>query len=527
MLDQKLMTIFDEGYYYLTLQNANNNEPNVGISQWPYFICSLTNDNILTNILNLRYLRYGFRIFTFIVFALLAGFTFINKKNRKEFPVFFIIVSAMAFFSMGDMIITYNYLQEFNLLMIAVFCLLSYRLRKPFWLILSGFFSFISMLIILPSGLLVSLASITLLILLYQKNIKKIFNSVLFFVVGFFLSAVFVHVFIVDIQTIYQNMYTGTASLLNANRGYGPIDHVFRLLFYFRDFFIQISLILGLYAFSYIITKKTKPFLGWLLFAVGILVFIYYVKKPAFNISTLWAFPIVLYVLQFLNINDLSFSSIRKMNFENVLINTFLFILPLISVFGTNTPYASKMIVFILPWSLLLFNIYLVNNISVNYKTIVMTVLVIPFLMVAKNIDLQNDYSYRLQVDGPASDIYLNHNQYQYFNKVDSLFNAYNFHKNQDYVFATTFDHMTIVTFKAKALEIFQLPEDFLQYRNKEMLPGPKFIFMTEYDKKMLSDEFKKLDWGFPEKYDQYFIGTPDPEAIWKTERWLYCKKNN
>ena len=527
MLDKKLMTIFDEGYYYLTLQKANNNEPNVGISQWPYFISSLTNDNFLSDILNLRYLRYGFRIFTFIVFALLTGFTFLDKKNRKEFPVFFTIVSAMSFFSIGDMIITSNYLQEFNLLMIAVFCLLSYRVQKSYWLILSGFFSFISLLIIPPSGLLVSLACIVLLILLYRKNTKMIFNSVLFYVVGFILSAAFVHVFIVDIQTIYQNIYIGTKYLMNANRGYGLIDHMIRLLFYFRDFFIQTSLILGLYAFSYVVTRKIKPFLGWLLFAIGMLVFIYYAKKPAFNISTLWAFPIVLYVLQFLNTNDLSISSIKKMNIENVFINTFLFLLPLISVIGTNTPYASKMIVFILPWSLLLFNLYLTNNKSVNYKTIVMTVLAIPFLMVVKNFELKNDYSYKLPVDGPASRMYLNHNQYQYFMKIDSLFNAYNFHKNQDYVFATTFDHMTIVTFQAKALETFQLPEDYLQYRKKEMLPSPKFIFMTEYDKQMLSDEFKKRDWGFPEKYDQYFIGTPDPEAIWKTERWLYCKKNN
>ena len=143
MLDKKLMTIFDEGYYYLTLQKANNNEPNVGISQWPYFISSLTNDNFLSDILNLRYLRYGFRIFTFVVFAVIAGITFIKKEYKKEFSVFFTIVSAMSFFSIGDMIITSNYLQEFNLLMIAVFCLLSYRVQKSYWLILSGFFSFL------------------------------------------------------------------------------------------------------------------------------------------------------------------------------------------------------------------------------------------------------------------------------------------------------------------------------------------------------------------------------------------------
>lgn len=69
--------------------------------------------------------------------------------------------------------------------------------------------------------------------------------------------------------------------------------------------------------------------------------------------------------------------------------------------------------------------------------------------------------------------------------------------------------------------------EDFLPYKSKEILHCPKFIFMTEYDKHMLSDEFMKLDWDFPEGYDIHFVGSSDLSSIWKMDRWLYCKKLN
>ena len=51
------------------------------------------------------------------------------------------------------------------------------------------------------------------------------------------------------------------------------------------------------------------------------------------------------------------------------------------------------------------------------------------------------------------------------------------------------------------------------------------FILLTEYDKSMLSEEFRKLSWGFPNNYEVHFLGTPDPNSIWKSDRWVYCLK--
>ena len=60
---------------------------------------------------------------------------------------------------------------------------------------------------------------------------------------------------------------------------------------------------------------------------------------------------------------------------------------------------------------------------------------------------------------------------------------------------------------------------------NKKRLLKPDFIFLNKYDYKMISDSKILLDWGFPENYDKYFVGTPDPNSIWDSQRWLYCLK--
>lgn len=525
-LDKNLVTIFDEGYYFLTLLKAKNAEPHIGISQWPYFITSVFNTQILSDIYCLRIVRFLFRIFTFTSFFLIIA-PFVKKQSHKNsIVVFLLIVASMSYFSIGDMIITYNYLQEFFILMVASFALLSLLKKNSAYLLFSGLFSFFAILVIPPSGVFISF--LTLLLVIVVKLIEKesVYKVFLYYFGGFVLSITLVHYFIVDLNTIYNNIFVGTKDLISANRGYGPIDHLIRLFFYLRDFFIQNCLLLGLFYLATIIALKTKPYVKWLIFMAGLFIFFLYVKKPDFSISTLWAFPMVLFVVELIKSEQFSLSNLLRNNLSKTIINIFIFVLPLVSVLGTNTPYAGKMLVFILPWSFLLFQLFFAKATTPIYKALVPIVIIVPlFFNIAKATE-KNKSTKEFFNEGPVCKMKLKENQFQYFQRVDSLFKLYNFSKNNDYVFATTFDHMTIVAFQAKAIGTFQLPEDFLQYKNKEKLMQPKFIFMTEYDKTMLSEEFSKLSWGFPEDYDQFFIGTPDPQAIWKSDRWLYCKKN-
>lgn len=523
-LDEKLMTIFDEGYYYLTLLNAKNTTASVGISQWPYFITSALSEETLPDIFSLRIMRYSFRVFTFVSFAFISLLLFRNK-NMKDIWAYFLIVCGMAYFSLGDMIITGNYMQEFFILMNILFFLLAHTHKKFIYFIVSGFFSFFPIIVIPPSGILVLLSEVLLLFVLYRNNWKQLILNYIYVFVGFISAIVFTHFFIVDLQTIYSNIFVGTKDLMGSNRGYGPLDHLLRLFFYIRDFFIQSSLLLGLFVISYLISKKTKPFIQWLIFGIGLVVFSLYVKKPQFQISTLWAFPFLLYVIEQWYKEKLSLQSIKFEKLQGLVINIFLFLLPLISVVGTNTPYAGKMLVFILPWSILFYQLFSVKDTEISYKKLVFMVVFIPLLITSIDLFQNNNYKKVFFKEGPVSHMKFDDLQYDYFQKVDSLFKVYNFEQNKDKVFATTFDHMTIVAFEAKPIGIFQLPEDFLIFNAKENLAIPKFIFMTAYDKDMLEKEFAKLDWGFPDSYDIHFVGSPDPSIHYKMDRWLYCKK--
>lgn len=524
-LDKNLFTIFDEGYYYLTLLKAKNAEANIGVSQWPYFITSLFSNETLSSIYALRVLRYIFRISTFILFAIIT-FSYLKKqKSKTNLFTYILFTAAMAFFSIGDMIITYNYIQELFILMSVAFLLLAYSKGKSILMILFGFFSFLTILIIPPSGFLFTFTSLIIIILINFKEKVFLSHSILYSFIGFILSIIFTHFVIVDLRVVYDNIFVGAKDLMSANRGYGPVDHILRLFFYIRDFFIQTCLLIGLYYIASIFGAKTKAYIMWVFFTIGLFVFMIYLKKPVFYISTLWAFPIILFAIEKIRDQNFRFINLLKNDLNKNIINIFLFLLPLISVLGTNTPYAGKMLVFILPWSLLLYQLYDIKTHTVAFKILIPIVLITPLLFSVSTLTNKNTSTQEYFSEGPVHGMKLNTSQAVYFQKVDSLFKVYNFNKNKDYVFATTFDHMTIVAFEAKAINTFQQPEDFLQYKNKENLAKPQFIFMTEYDKTMLTDEFRKLNWGFPDEYVVHFIGTPDPNSIWKSNRWLYCLK--
>ena len=47
-----------------------------------------------------------------------------------------------------------------------------------------------------------------------------------------------------------------------------------------------------------------------------------------------------------------------------------------------------------------------------------------------------------------------------------------------------------------------------------------------------MGEELSKMPWGWPEEFDKYYVGTPEPEdASWTTHpeletRHLYCRKS-
>jgi hypothetical protein len=255
-----------------------------------------------------------------------------------------------------------------------------------------------------------------------------------------------------------------------------------------------------------------------------------YQKKPALQISTIWAFPCVLYMSLTLYKNNIH--NIKNLLNFNLLLYVFLFCAPLISAFGTNTDLGGKILLFILPWGVL----YAIVNKQLKFKTeylgikeifIICTIIMTfqPLHDIYINLRHQKQVYYFNKYK-PVSGMQLNKYQYEYFNRVNGILKKYNYKQDKDVMFSTTFDHMTICTFNAVPCENYQLPNHFLAEQNKRRLAKPDFILLNKYDYDTMSDSIASLKWGFPENYDKYFVGTPDPNCIWDNQRWLYCSKN-
>jgi len=535
-LDKNLNTSFDEGFYYLSIWKVRHGINNEGLSLWTLILNATISKNISSSVLNLRYISFFLQVVTIVLFSFISSIYLFKKEildNSVKKYLYFCLVFWLGYSTLGGGIITYNELQSFLLsLMIGLFLLASvYQNSKEFiFCFLIGFLSFLSFVILPPSSVLVSIGILLLLWIRYFNQKKRVILLYSVFIFGFIISALCIHFLILDLNVVIKNMFISAHKLSNLNKGYDIISLLIKLSFYFRDFFIITCLLLGIsFLYSIFYENINKGIAIFFLFG-SIIIFVIYQKKPVMSLSTIWAFPFILFIL--LKIKTKSICLISSFLNFNVLIRVFLFIFPLISAFGTNTDLNGKMILFILPWSLLFAELY--NNIRINkedqmLKWILISCLLImvfqPIKVIISNFK-NNPTNYYFNEYKPISGMILNVSQFQYFNRINKILKTYNYKANQDVFFSTTFDHMTICTFEAVPCETFQLPIDFIAEKNKNSLLKPDFIFLNKYDYDMMSDSIKILNWGFPENYDKYFVGTPDPVCIWDNQRWLYCLKN-
>lgn len=537
-IDTNLDSIYDEGFLYLKLQAAQAGEVE-GTTQWTSIIAAIFGKTISSDLLYLRYARFFMHTLSVLIFSL-ASIWYLYKNcifesiSKTKMPI--IITFLFGTIALGGIVLSYNQLQELFLIAILTSFLLTLvtNSNKVFiYYLIIGFFSFLSIMTILPSGVLVSGFVVLLTWVKYIHHWKKSLVYTIFIIVGFLFSALLFHLFIVNLHDVYAAMIQTAETITKVNRGYDPLSFILKIFLYFRDFFIGSSVLLGALVLSILIAKFTRKWLGAVVFLVAVSIVSFYMKKPAIDYSTFIAFPIViLFIAKLISTSDITIRDI--FNF-NTLFPLFLFFLPLICAIGTNTTLASKMLTFILPWSLL-FSLLLRNN-TIKEEFIRETNLFVGFLFLiiliqplqsmiysAKN---KSENTYTFLLEKPISKIRISKSQKEYFDNVYGIMKQYNYHRN-DIIFSTQLDHMTITAFDATPCGIYFQPSDFLADINKSNLKRPKFLFLTTYDISLIDNSLKSLSWGFPEDYDQFYVGTPETIVTgYPTDRTLYCLKAN
>ena len=537
-INVNLDSIYDEGFIFLKQQVIGINSVDKG-SLFPVIINSLFGKEITSSLLYLRYVRFFVHFLSVILFAFLSSWYLFKKgildsfERKVLFPSLLFLMGNLA---LGGIVISYNTLQEFFLL-VVIGCFLVTNVTSSrnsiFLFILIGFFSFFSIMTILPSGLLVLACVISL---IWIKNCREWKTGLIFtlsLLSGLFLSLLFFQFFIFDLRTVYSGMTKTAVSITTLDRGYDPLSFLIKIILYFRDFFIATCLLLGISLIAMLIRKYSNRWVAALIFLVSMLTISIYQKKPEIVFTNFLAFPIIILFIVIL-FETPKFNRQKLFSYK-ILYHLFLFFLPLISSIGTNVYLGTKMICFILPWGVLLMEI-MCNDVIKNKYAKEIRFLIFFFILLnviqpiqsmvhdAKNREYEKLY---FNKEKPISQIQLSAHQKEYFEKVYKIMKRYGY-KRKDLIFSTQLDQMTIVAFDGTPCGLYFQPMDYMADVNKFFLPKPDFIFLTEFDLSLINNSLHLQKWSFPHGYDRFFVGSPQEktETTYSTDRWLYCAKN-
>jgi len=350
--------------------------------------------------------------------------------------------------------------------------------------------------------------------------------------IGFFISTLVFDFFILDIRIVYRGMLDTAQSITTLNRGYDPLSFILRIVLYLRDFYMAVCLMSGILLISLVLQKYTNRWVAIFVFLSSMLVISVYQKKPEIVLTSFLVFPMM--VLLGLILKETSNINWKKLFSFEVLVVCFLFFLPLISSIGTNVYLGVKMCSFILPWGVLLMELMCNESIKEKYSKEIRLLFWLFFLLIvfqplqsiANDIKNYNQEKFYFDKEKPISQIQITKEQNNYFENVYAIMKGYHYQQN-DVIFSTQLDHMTITALGGTPCGLFFQPMDFLAFRNKKSLKKPDFLFLNEFDLKLMSDSLQSLDWNFPDDYDQYFVGTPETMITeYSTTRTLYCLKS-
>lgn len=510
-------TLYDEGYLYLSVEDARHGMID-GLSQWAPLVITLLGNEVCSSILLLRIVRLVLALLTGILFVLVTHTIAENKREKIQYAILSFLLLVP---SMGGLIISYNGLAQFFQILA---CASLYRLLTDekvglnvIWAIMTGFLITASIFIILPSAVLLGVCTILLVCVRYWREWKSMLMYLAGGLSGILLALLFIHCFVADLTGIIHAMQTTAQTVTTLDRGYDPFTFVTKILLFLRDWLLCICVLIGIVVISVKLQSYSK-ILAFVFYAVTILLYLKYQQKPMVTL------PMAMIVLWIISCRK-QVDRITKQIILNdkALFESFLLFFPLIASIGTNVYLGGKMTFFIMPWALGLWMMGFNKDVELKKESLL--VLSIVLLMGSWNQFKSIDYSYSRVQEGALKGMYLNPMQEEHFATVDSIVKTYGFKKGESVVFFTQLSSMTECYLGgAKCGNYFQ-PMDFVAHA-QDSLPAPDFLFLCKYDEDIAGETLQQMDWGWPEEFDKYYVGSPDALYVgYPTERWLYCRK--
>ena len=532
MIPVGLDSLVDEG---LTILMVNPDEtPKYLTSQFGNvvkFIFRHFGYNVLTSF----WTRFIFQILSVLI-ILFTSYQYLSKKCNLKINFFMYIGLFMLVASHGLYLFTktlsYNHLQQLAIL-ITISSLLLYEIYKGnkvlkyFFSVLIGFFSFLSIINISPSGLSVTFYLIILLGLLNYPSLREAFFDLLFILLGMLIALILFNFFVNDINKYYKELHETYIVISSLNRSYDSLSLFFNLFRSFLSLFVISIFSIGILSlFDFTELRFGKNVYSYLVVLCTIFIlFIYsikYTKILTLGFSEWCLAPLA--IALFVNLGR-----INKVGWfrSETLITILMIGTPILAPFGTNLFITAKIGYYGCLWFIAA--VILLKTAGFRHSSLVY---ILFFIMYASiNIFQIFTFQNKSLESSVVSDklkrlrnVYITPRQKEHFESLYDTLNRLGY-KDGDRILAFQPDLMSVFSVNGKPGErVYFVPEDFLKEKF-DSLPRFNFIILNDYSYGQINSFIK--GWGFPQRYHRVYINSPDTVNYFKANesRILFCLK--
>jgi hypothetical protein len=523
-------SIADEAFFILGL----NPEQNLGIQHSQFFQIArfvFKIFHIAPIIIHSRIIAFLCTVFSLSFFSI-ASYRWLNKKGKIK-NVFGLYLSLVFLSGLPMFLSSYEISLTFNhLLVLSVACLLSFYLlwdvadktwQKFFYLYIAGIFSFLAIMNYFPSGILLSLTILFLILITETVHWKNKAVGLFVFIAGLVSFAAFYNFFIYSLENALNDIVT---SIKNPAFGTGRYDmqsYLFRFIRYAQNF-VLISLSGIGFCFMYYLSQKQKQLdkkkLTVCIFVV-ILVFLM-LEARLFKYNILFV-PILLSFVFYHLSQPLSITDwLNKKQIVPVIRGLIFLFFPVIALQGTNVHLNYKLAYVVFIWMFVLANyLFQIKNQAVYKFILYLTVTVVfmigfaPYLFYYHQRRGITQAKYKIENNKMFKHVKLQKDQIEYFQRVDSLLKANHFDSKKDRVLAFDCDYavllyLNVTNYGGLMHKIYNMPyyEDYFYSPQN----APEYIIVPQYYGASFKEIAEYFEWNYPDECTEYEIGYPDME---------------
>ncbi|MDR3341150.1 MAG: hypothetical protein LBT25_13870 [Candidatus Symbiothrix sp.] len=520
----------DEAFFIIGL----NPEQNLGIQHTQFFQIArfiFKVSRIEPTILHSRIIAFVCMVATLYFFSV-ASYRWLNKKGKIK-NVFYIYLSLVFLYGLPIFLAAYEVSLTFNhLLVLSVTGMFSCYLlwdvsgrkrKKLLYLYLIGFFSFLAIMNYFPSGILISLLILFLIMIKETDSWKNKIAFLFLYTMGFISFAISYNFLIYPLQDALKDIITSIKSPAFGTGGYDLLSYIELINEYGKNIILIFLSSVGVCFFYYLIQKQTyynKQNLAIALFTVILSYLMYEISFFKYNILLM---PIIFGFLFYHMSQPVPVINRRnKKQIVSIIQGVLFLFFPIIALQGTNVSMNYKMAYTVFIWAFILaFYLFRIKD-KALYKfilylavSIILVMSSLPYFLHFNRHRGTYRAKYRIEENKQFDHIIMKKSQIDYFRQVDSLLKANNFDAKKDRILAFDYDYATlhylnVTNYGGLMHRIDNLPyykDLFYSHEN-----APEFILIAHRDGDAFLDIIKDFKWNFPDECTEYEIGDPDPE---------------